>query len=124
MPAGPPRCLTAHPELADLIGRLRLGDRSIVRADSATDPVLRGHRSLSLSVTVFAGAARLPAHLRKRVLGQLPDLGREDPPSCGHGWLVVLPRRHLLALDELSHAEAEALGPLLRAVTAALSRTG
>ena len=36
------------------------------------------------------------------------------------GWLVVLPRRHVLALDELSHAEAAALGPLLRAVTAAL----
>jgi diadenosine tetraphosphate (Ap4A) HIT family hydrolase len=32
----------------------------------------------------------------------------------------VLPRRHVLALDELSHAEAAALGPLLRAVTAAL----
>ena len=36
------------------------------------------------------------------------------------GWPVVLPRRHVLALDELSHAEAAALGPLLRAVTAAL----
>jgi diadenosine tetraphosphate (Ap4A) HIT family hydrolase len=36
------------------------------------------------------------------------------------GWLVVLPRRHVLALDEMSHAEAAALGPLLRAVTAAL----
>ena len=36
------------------------------------------------------------------------------------GWLVVLPRRHVLALDELSHAEAAALGPLLWAVTAAL----
>ena len=36
------------------------------------------------------------------------------------GWLVVLPRRHVLALDELSYAEAAALGPLLRAVTAAL----
>ena len=32
----------------------------------------------------------------------------------------MLPRRHILALDELSHAEAAALGPLLRAVTAAL----
>ena len=36
------------------------------------------------------------------------------------GWLVVLPRRHVLALDELSLAEAAALGPVLRAVTAAL----
>jgi diadenosine tetraphosphate (Ap4A) HIT family hydrolase len=36
------------------------------------------------------------------------------------GWLVVLPRRHVLALDELSHAEAAALGPALRAVSAAL----
>jgi diadenosine tetraphosphate (Ap4A) HIT family hydrolase len=33
------------------------------------------------------------------------------------GWLVVLPRRHVLALDELTRAEAAALGPLLRAVT-------
>jgi diadenosine tetraphosphate (Ap4A) HIT family hydrolase len=36
------------------------------------------------------------------------------------GWLVVLPRRHLIALDELSPAEAAALGPVLRAVTSAL----
>jgi diadenosine tetraphosphate (Ap4A) HIT family hydrolase len=36
------------------------------------------------------------------------------------GWLVVLPRRHVLALDDLSEAEAAAFGPLLRAVTAAL----
>ena len=42
MPAGPPRCLTAHPELADLIGRLRIGDRPIVRADSADlEPIAR-----------------------------------------------------------------------------------
>jgi len=36
------------------------------------------------------------------------------------GWLVVLPRRHVVALDELSAEEAADLGPLLRAVTAAL----
>jgi len=36
------------------------------------------------------------------------------------GWLVVLPRRHVLALDELTPAEAAGLGPVLRAVTAAL----
>ena len=36
------------------------------------------------------------------------------------GWLVVLPRRHLLALDELTPAEAADLGPLLRTVTSAL----
>jgi len=36
------------------------------------------------------------------------------------GWLVVLPRRHVLALDELTEAEAGDLGPLLRVVTAAL----
>jgi diadenosine tetraphosphate (Ap4A) HIT family hydrolase/ubiquinone/menaquinone biosynthesis C-methylase UbiE len=36
------------------------------------------------------------------------------------GWLVVLPRRHVVALDELTEAEAADLGPLLRAVTAAL----
>jgi diadenosine tetraphosphate (Ap4A) HIT family hydrolase len=33
------------------------------------------------------------------------------------GWLVVLTRRHVLELDELSRTEATALGPLLRAVT-------
>ena len=36
------------------------------------------------------------------------------------GWLVMLPRRHVLALDELTPAEAAGLGPVLRAVTAAL----
>lgn len=36
------------------------------------------------------------------------------------GWLVVLPRRHVTALDELTPAEAADLGPLLREVTAAL----
>jgi len=33
------------------------------------------------------------------------------------GWLVLLPRRHVTALDELTAAEAEELGPPLRAVT-------
>jgi|SRR5208282_1505799 len=36
------------------------------------------------------------------------------------GWLVVLPRRHVIALDELTAEEAADLGPLLRAVTSAL----
>jgi diadenosine tetraphosphate (Ap4A) HIT family hydrolase len=36
------------------------------------------------------------------------------------GWLVLLPRRHVTALDELTAAEAEELGPLLRAVTRTL----
>jgi len=36
------------------------------------------------------------------------------------GWLVVLPRRHVVALDELTSAEAADLGPLLRDVTSAL----
>jgi diadenosine tetraphosphate (Ap4A) HIT family hydrolase len=36
------------------------------------------------------------------------------------GWLVLLPRRHVTALDELTAAEAEELGPLLQAVTGAL----
>ena len=36
------------------------------------------------------------------------------------GWLVVLPRRHVIALDELTAEEAADLGPLLRALTAAL----
>jgi len=36
------------------------------------------------------------------------------------GWLVVLPRRHVIALDELTVEEAADLGPLLRAATAAL----
>jgi diadenosine tetraphosphate (Ap4A) HIT family hydrolase len=36
------------------------------------------------------------------------------------GWLVVMPRRHVLALDELTAAEAADLGPLLREITSAL----
>jgi diadenosine tetraphosphate (Ap4A) HIT family hydrolase len=36
------------------------------------------------------------------------------------GWLVVLPRRHVTVLDELTSAEQVELGPLLAAVTAAL----
>lgn len=36
------------------------------------------------------------------------------------GWLVVVPRRHVTALDELTPAEAADLGPLLRSVTAAM----
>ena len=36
------------------------------------------------------------------------------------GWLVVVPRRHVVALDELTAAEAADLGPLLREVTSAL----
>jgi diadenosine tetraphosphate (Ap4A) HIT family hydrolase len=36
------------------------------------------------------------------------------------GWLVVLPRRHVAALDQLTAEEAADLGPLLRALTAAL----
>jgi hypothetical protein len=36
------------------------------------------------------------------------------------GWLVVLPRRHVTALDQLTAGEAADLGPLLRALTAAL----
>jgi len=35
------------------------------------------------------------------------------------GWLVVLPRRHVTALDQLTAEEAADLGPLLRALTAA-----
>lgn len=36
------------------------------------------------------------------------------------GWLVVLPRRHVVAVDELDEDEAAELGPLLRGVSAAL----
>jgi diadenosine tetraphosphate (Ap4A) HIT family hydrolase len=36
------------------------------------------------------------------------------------GWLVLLTRRHVTALDELTADEAAGLGPLLRALTAAL----
>jgi diadenosine tetraphosphate (Ap4A) HIT family hydrolase len=36
------------------------------------------------------------------------------------GWLIVLPRRHMAALDELTLSEQAELGPLLAAVTAAL----
>ena len=36
------------------------------------------------------------------------------------GWLVVVPRLHVIALDELTAEEAADLGPLLRALTAAM----
>lgn len=36
------------------------------------------------------------------------------------GWLVVVPQRHVTALDELTSDEAADLGPLLRTVTAAM----
>ena len=36
------------------------------------------------------------------------------------GWLVVVPNRHVVAIDELTAQEASALGMLLAAVTAAL----
>lgn len=36
------------------------------------------------------------------------------------GWLVVLSRRHVTALDQLTAGEAVELGPLLRGLTAAL----
>ncbi len=37
------------------------------------------------------------------------------------GWLVVLPKRHITSLAELTPAEAAALGPLLRRLSAALA---
>jgi len=36
------------------------------------------------------------------------------------GWMDVLPRRHMIALDELTPAEAADLGPLLTGLTSAL----
>lgn len=36
------------------------------------------------------------------------------------GWLVVIARRHLASIDEMSEAESAALGPLLRQVSIAL----
>jgi diadenosine tetraphosphate (Ap4A) HIT family hydrolase len=39
------------------------------------------------------------------------------------GWLVVLPLRHLAALDELTIDEAASLGSLLRRLSAALADT-
>jgi diadenosine tetraphosphate (Ap4A) HIT family hydrolase len=67
-----------------------------------------------------------------------PRLAASDPPprerivttpgwSVAHafdanleGWLVVLPRRHVVAIDALDRGEAEELGPLLWGVSAAL----
>ena len=40
--------------------------------------------------------------------------------SSLEGWLVVLPVRHVVAVDALDEVEAAELGPLLRAVSAAL----
>ena len=36
------------------------------------------------------------------------------------GWLVLVPRRHTVALDDLTAGEAADLGPLLRVVSSAL----
>ena len=36
------------------------------------------------------------------------------------GWMVVIPRRHVTALDELTAAESAELGPILAGLTAAL----
>jgi diadenosine tetraphosphate (Ap4A) HIT family hydrolase len=67
-----------------------------------------------------------------------PRLASSDPPprerivvtagwSVAHafnagleGWLVVLPRRHVVAVGDLDRREAEELGPLLWGVSAAL----
>jgi diadenosine tetraphosphate (Ap4A) HIT family hydrolase len=38
------------------------------------------------------------------------------------GWLVVVPRRHILSLSELNAREAAALGPLLAALSKALEQ--
>lgn len=40
--------------------------------------------------------------------------------STLRGWLVLLPRRHVRALDELTSVEAAEIGPLLTAASAAL----
>jgi diadenosine tetraphosphate (Ap4A) HIT family hydrolase len=39
------------------------------------------------------------------------------------GWMVVLPRRHVLSMAELNAEEAASLGPLLAALSRALERT-
>ncbi len=38
------------------------------------------------------------------------------------GWLVLVPLRHVLALDELTPEESAELGPLLRGLTAAMRK--
>jgi galactose-1-phosphate uridylyltransferase len=42
--------------------------------------------------------------------------------ALGLGTLIAKPRRHVTAVAELSDAEAEELGPLLRAASAVVSR--
>jgi diadenosine tetraphosphate (Ap4A) HIT family hydrolase len=39
------------------------------------------------------------------------------------GWLVVVPRRHIASLSELTGTESALLGPLLQRLSAALERT-
>jgi diadenosine tetraphosphate (Ap4A) HIT family hydrolase len=64
------------------------------------------------------GSARLPP--RERVyLGPRWRVAHAFGTSLP-GWLVALPLRHVTALDELTADEAADLGPLLRALTAAL----
>jgi len=38
------------------------------------------------------------------------------------GWLVLIPRRHVTSLDELTEVESLVVGPLLRRLTSALRR--
>lgn len=42
--------------------------------------------------------------------------------SALEGWLVLIARRHVRGLDELTQAEAAEIGPLLSAATAALKQ--
>ena len=64
---------------------------------------MRGQICLHESGSTWARDGALPMH-------------RQSLP----GWLVLVPRRHTVALDDLTADEAADLGPLLRAVSSAL----
>ena len=67
-------------------------------------PAMRGQICLHESGSTWARDGALPTHSARR---------------CP-GWLVLVPRRHTVALDDLTADEAADLGPLLRAVSSAL----
>jgi diadenosine tetraphosphate (Ap4A) HIT family hydrolase len=66
-------------------------------------------------------AAGMHAPLRERIYDDGLWRVAHAFNSALAGWLVLLPRRHVTALADLTPAEAAALGPLLHRLSAALT---
>src|SRR5215467_9686753 len=87
------------------------------RAERDTSRVVNDGECLSC-----AANARTDLPLRERVyVGQRWRVAHAFGTALP-GWLVVLPLRHVVALDQLTPPEAADLGPLLREITSALRR--